>query len=66
MTDGPWLAKQTADDVVHAVPLDDAIVHEFTPECPCGPAPYTTPGGLILSHASLDGREHQEGSADRA
>ncbi|MCX5144630.1 hypothetical protein [Streptomyces sp. NBC_00338] len=55
-----WLTKQTADDVVHVTPLDDDIVHEFTPGCPCGPAPQVVPGGVILVHASLDGREHQE------
>ena len=60
-TDSPsWLTKRTAADVVHAVPLDDDIVHEFTPDCPCGPAPYTVPGGAILAHAGLGGREHQE------
>lgn len=51
-----------ADDVVHAAPLDDGMIHEFTTECPCGPTPITVPGGLILSHASLDGRERQEAS----
>ncbi|MBT3077656.1 MULTISPECIES: hypothetical protein [Streptomyces] len=61
MTDSPqWLTKQTAADTVHAVPLDDGIVHDFTPGCPCGPAPQAVPGGVVLVHASLDGREHQE------
>lgn len=58
----PWLVHPTAVDVVHTVPLDDEIVHEFTPDCPCGPAPVSVPGGTLLSHASLDGREHQERS----
>ncbi|WP_405461702.1 hypothetical protein OG786_29545 [Streptomyces sp. NBC_00101] len=58
MTD--WLTKQTAAGVVHATPLDDGIVHEFTHDCPCGPAPQVVPGGVVLVHASLDGREHQE------
>lgn len=58
--DSQWLAQQTAADIVHTVPLDDEIVHEFAADCPCGPTPVSTPGGTILSHASLDGREHQE------
>ncbi|MEU2996920.1 hypothetical protein [Streptomyces sp. NPDC006863] len=56
----PWLTKQTADDTVHAVPLDDDIVHDFALDCACGPAPQVVPGGVVLVHASLDGREHQE------
>ncbi|WP_432077845.1 hypothetical protein [Streptomyces sp. YPW6] len=56
----PWLTKQTADNTVHAVPLDDNIVHDFAPDCACGPAPQVVPGGVVLVHASLDGREHQE------
>ncbi|MFD6490684.1 hypothetical protein [Streptomyces sp. NPDC060188] len=59
MTD-PWLVHQIADDVVHTVPLDDEIVHEFAPDCPCEPTPIGAPGGTILSHSSLDGREHPE------
>lgn len=55
-----WLAKQTSADVVHATPLDDGIIHEFTPDCPCGPVPQVVPGGVVLVHHSLDGREHQE------
>lgn len=55
-----WLTKQTAPDVVHVTPLDDGIVHEFAPSCPCGPAPHAVPGGVVLAHASLDGRETQE------
>lgn len=60
-----WLASQTADDTVHSVPLDDAIVHEFTDTCPCGPTTKPTPMpegrvGWILSHHSLDGREAAE------
>ncbi|MFJ8923838.1 hypothetical protein ACIREK_30725 [Streptomyces sp. NPDC102415] len=56
------MTKQTAADVVHAVPLDDGIVHEFTHHCPCGPAPQIVPGGVVLVHASLDGREQKETS----
>jgi hypothetical protein len=62
---GQWLTQQTADDVVHAIPLDDEIVHDHADTCPCGPTARPTPmrgdaTGWIVTHHSLDGRELDE------
>lgn len=62
---GQWLTQQTADNVVHVVPLDDLIVHDFADDCPCGPTTRPSPMprgrvGWIVTHHSLAGREATE------
>ena len=60
-----WLAQDTSGTAVHAVPLDDVIVHDFSEDCPCGPRPRRIPrdgrpDGWTFTHHSLDGREFNE------
>lgn len=63
-----WLTQQLDNDDVHVVPLGDVIVHAFTDDCICGPtaeAVATVDGnnghiGWMITHHSLDGREHTE------
>ena len=62
---GQWLAQEVSDTEVHTVPLDDAIVHEFAPDCPCGPSPRVIPregrpDGWVYTHHRVDGREFNE------
>lgn len=62
---GQWLAQEVSDIEVHAVPLDDVIVHEFSTACPCGPRARTIPregrpDGSVYTHHSVDGREFSE------
>lgn len=45
---------------LHVVPVADLVDHETTDECPCGPTPEFEPGGVVLVHHSLDGREKDE------
>lgn len=66
---GQWLAKEVSDTTVHAVPLDDLIVHDFSEDFPCGPGARTIsrdgrPDGWIYTHHSLDGRELNEPDRD--
>lgn len=62
---GQWLAQEVSDTEVHAVPLDDVIVHEFAPDCLCGPRSRCIPregraDGWTYTHHSVDGREFNE------
>lgn len=62
---GHLLAQQVDPDTAHVVPLDDVIVHDFGPACPCGPTPRpeARPDGTygwVVVHHSLDGREQHE------
>ena len=41
----------------HVVPTDDLIAHGTDDECPCGPTPKFSDGGVVMVHHSLDGRE---------
>lgn len=51
---------------VHVLPVDDLVEHDETGECcPCGPdtEPVERDDGSIgwlITHHSLDGREHSE------
>ena len=53
---------------VHVLPLNDIVPHEESQDCPCGPRvewidPDTGlayPGGPVIIHNSLDGREKAE------
>lgn len=50
---------------IHIIPLNDSVTHEHTEDCPCGPEiePVKTDDGTVnyvISHHSLDGREHLE------
>ena len=57
---------------VHVEPVEDLIEH-LGIDCPCGPdVEYidpatggTYPGGPVVDHHSLDGREHHEAEARR-
>lgn len=62
---GEWLVQQTADNIVHALPLDDLTTHDLADDCLCGPTdhPVNMPGGrvgYVTTHHSLDGREARE------
>lgn len=46
---------------LHVVPTDDLIQHEDSESCVCMPTPEFAPGGVVLVHHSLDGRELREG-----
>ena len=55
-----WLSTWRGP-LVHVVPLDDLIVHEFNFDCVCGPTPDPDEGKVVIHH-SLDGRERDETS----
>lgn len=47
--------------IVHVEPVNDLIEHEcFADACVCGPSLEFLPGGLLVTHHSLDGRELRE------
>lgn len=46
---------------IHVTPTGDAISHDDTPDCICGPDHIDETGGRIYVHHSLDGREIGEG-----
>ena len=56
---------------VHTIPLDDLIEHMTDgSECPCGPTTEAVERddgsmGWMVTHHSLDGREHHEPDHDR-
>ncbi|WP_166435998.1 hypothetical protein [Cellulomonas shaoxiangyii] len=46
---------------VHVTPVADLIEHEEHGDgCPCGPDAIFEPGGVVMVHHSLDGREARE------
>lgn len=45
---------------IHVIPIDDLIEHEETEDCVCGPEVEFVPGGAVIGHHSLDGRELEE------
>lgn len=47
--------------VLHVVPVNDYIDHEYDyeGECACGPTPLME-AGIVYVHHSLDGREEDE------
>lgn len=56
---------------VHVRPLWDLVDHTLTEDCICGPTVEPVErvdGGIswLVSHHSLDGREHREPDHDRA
>jgi hypothetical protein len=55
-----WLVLDGAD--VHVLPLDDAVPHEDSWDCVCGPTDEYFPetGRHLYVHHSLDGREEHE------
>lgn len=56
-----WLAISTGPDEFHVIPHKDLIKHTESDECVCGPATTFLDDGLVMhTHASLDGREHNE------
>ncbi|MCF3939907.1 hypothetical protein [Gordonia tangerina] len=61
-----WLATQpTPGADVHVLPVDDLTAHDENDTCTCGPTtePVERPDGSIgwvITHHSLDGREHHE------
>lgn len=62
-----WLTVECERDV-HVVPIGDTIRHDYDDDCPCGPTPeyinpdtgLSYPGGAVVVHHSLDGREAHE------
>lgn len=59
-----WLAVRTHDGA-HVIPVADAITHEESADCVCGPRfemVECTAGGTawLTTHHSLDGRELTE------
>lgn len=68
----PW-AVYDEDTGVHVLPLSDHIEHQLDGECICGPdIEWTDPdtdetyeNGPLITHHSLDGREHAEVEAVR-
>ncbi|WP_043778184.1 hypothetical protein [Rhodococcus sp. JVH1] len=58
-------------DAAHVTPIDDLVGHSHDDDCACGAAtePVQRPDGTIgwvITHASLDGREHHEGDGHAA
>jgi hypothetical protein len=59
-----WLATETADGA-HVIPVGDAIEHDKTDDCVCGPS-FERVGrdqggdGWLAIHHSVDGRELTE------
>jgi hypothetical protein len=52
-------------NTLHIHPVNDSIGHILRDDCPCGPTAEPVPRpdgsyGWIVTHHSLDGREHQE------
>jgi hypothetical protein len=76
-----WTVSELPDpkwgDVVHLAPRDDLVEHDTGPDgdrCLCGPRIESVVfqnlkgarrEGWLISHASLDGREHDEDDHDR-
>jgi hypothetical protein len=48
---------------LHVLPIDDAIQHEESDDCVCGPETEFVEGGRVVVHHSLDGRELDEDEA---
>lgn len=43
---------------VHVHPINDSIEHDLeSDDCVCGPSVEFVPGGMVVTHHSLDGRE---------
>lgn len=54
----------TDQDTVHVTPVGDLIDHDTTEDCVCVPAAVPVPRsdgstGWVITHHSLDGREHR-------
>ncbi|MFF4596346.1 hypothetical protein [Amycolatopsis sp. NPDC001319] len=58
----PWANVWTDDAVVHLVPIEDIVWHEFSDSCVCGPdsEPHRPqaagPDVWYVIHHALDGR----------
>ena len=52
------------EDVVHVIPLYDAIDHDETTSCICCPAVEqdTSDGSIVIVHYACDGREQRAAS----
>lgn len=60
---GQWVAVDTEDSHFHIVPARDAVTHEESDGCVCGPSvelARRSPDMYIVTHHSLDGREQHE------
>lgn len=51
-----WKIEETVNDV-QILPALDAIGHELSQDCICGPEVEQTTGCPLVVHNSLDGRE---------
>jgi len=64
-----WLAELVDSGSVHVTPMDDLIEHDTdSDDCICGPTSKPIPRedgsmGWVVTHHSLDGREHSERGA---
>lgn len=59
-----WAAVETPDGA-HVLPIGDVVEHVESDDCVCGPTSEVvecSAGGTawLVTHHSLDGREHQE------
>lgn len=56
------LAAKAIKPGMHVVPVDDLVEHDtaIDSECVCGPHRQDVPGGFLVIHNSLDGRERFE------
>jgi len=56
-----WLAVVVTEEEIHILPHEDLIEHMESEECVCGPSLQDLGDGqIMISHASLDGREFNE------
>ncbi len=52
-------------NTAHVLPVSDRIEHVIDDDCPCGPDTEAvfredSSNGWVITHHSLDGREHHE------
>lgn len=64
MSRGRWLVDAEGE-TIHVLPIKDALDHESSDECVCGPSPTPVKRedgsvGWFQTHHSLDGREAEE------
>lgn len=55
-------AARAVKDGMHVIPVDDLVEHDTSVDgvCVCGPRQESVPGGWVVVHNSLDGRERFE------
>jgi hypothetical protein len=54
-----WQVTQTADDIVHVVPVDDLRPHRFGSDCECQPrVECDVNSDFVVVHHAWDAREY--------